>query len=106
MTIHDELVLKLIEPEKWGKATGYITEIVGSKSIKYTLEDTFWWRGHYEGIMKTFVRMSPDIVVTSINPSKTTAIEMESDKDWDFAHSLRQVRKYKRNSDFQEVIVI
>ena len=106
MTIHDELVLKLIEPDKWGKATGYITEIVGSKSIKYTLEDTFWWRGHYEGIMKTFVRMSPDIVVTSINPSKTTAIEMESDKDWDFAHSLRQVRKYKRNSDFQEVIVI
>jgi translation initiation factor IF-1 len=106
MTIHDELILRLIEPDKSGKATGYITEIVGSKDIRYTLEDTFWWRGHYEGIMKTFVRMSPDIVVHSISPSKTIAVELESDKDWDFGHSLRQIRKYKRNSDFQEVVVV
>jgi len=106
MTIHDELVLKLIEPDKSGKATGYVTEIIGSKNINYTLEDTFWWRGHYEQILGTFVRMSPDIVIHSISPSKTTAIELENDEHWDFGHSLRQVRKYKRNSAFEEVVVV
>lgn len=106
MTIHDELVLKLIDPDKWGKAIGYVTEIVGSKDIRYTLEETYWNQGHYEKIMSKFVRMSPDIVVTSIKPSKTTAIEMESDTNWDFGHSLRQIRKYKRNKAFQDVVVI
>jgi len=32
MTIHDELVLKLIEPDKSGKATGYITELLVLKT--------------------------------------------------------------------------
>jgi len=57
-------------------------------------------------MMKTYVRMSPDIVVYSISPSKTTAIELESDEHWDFGHSLRQVRKYRRNKKFQEVVVV
>lgn len=106
MTIHDELVLKLIDPDKWGKATGYVTEIVGSKDIRYTLEEMYWYQGHYEKIMNEFVRMSPDVVVNSTKPSKTTAIEMENDVNWDFGESLRQIRKYKRNRDFQDVVVI
>jgi len=40
MTIHDELVLKLIEPDQSGKATGFVTEIVGSKDITWDLEET------------------------------------------------------------------
>jgi hypothetical protein len=106
MTIHDELVLNLINPDKYGKATGYVTKIVGSNDIRYKLEETYWDQGHYEKIMNKFVRMSPDIVVISIKPSKTTAIEMESDMNWDFGHSLRQIRKYKRNRDFQDVVII
>jgi hypothetical protein len=107
MTIHDELVLKLVEPDKWGKATGYIVTIVGSGNIQYMLEDLFYWRGHYEAVMNTYVKMTPDVVVTNSSSGKITAIELESDINWDFAHSLRQIKKYKRNSkNFQDVVVI
>lgn len=106
MTIHDELVLKLIEPDRLGKATGYVTEIVGSKNLRFDLEQIYWHRGHYEAILKTFERSSPDIVVYSISPSKTTAIELENDEHWDFGHSLRQVRKYRRNTSFEDVVVV
>lgn len=70
------------------------------------MEETYWDQGHYEKIMNKFVRMSPDIVIHSVSPSKTIAIELENDVNWDFGHSLRQIRKYKRNRAFQEVIVI
>jgi hypothetical protein len=106
MTIHDEIILKLIEPDKTGKATGYVTTIVGSKNISYKLEDIFWYCGHYEKILGTMVRMSPDIFVHNLGTSKTTAIELENDDHWDFGHSLRQVRKYRRNNDFHEVVVV
>lgn len=107
MTIHDELVLKLIEPDKWGKATGYVIKIAGSSNIDYSLEELYYWRGHYQQVMNTYVEMCPDIVVTNLTSGKRTAIELEGDINWDFAESLRQIRKYRMNSKmFQDVVVI
>ena len=107
MTIHDELVRELIKLREWGKTTGYIIKIVGSARIKYTLEELFYWRGHYQQVMNTYVKMTPDVVVTNLSSGKTIAIELESDVKWDFAHSLRQIKKYRRNSkEFQDVVVI
>jgi len=107
MTIHDELVLELIKRDKWGKPTGYIIQIVGSRNIKIRLEDLFYWRGHEQQMLGTYVEMTPDIVVTNLNSGKVTAIELETDIEWDFANSLRQIKKYRKNSkDFQDVVVI
>jgi|WetSurMetagenome_2_1015567.scaffolds.fasta_scaffold51131_2 hypothetical protein len=106
MTIHDEIILKLIDPDKTGKATGYITQIVGSTNLTYNLEELYWYQGHYEKILNKFVRMSPDIFVHDNDKSKNIAIELENDEHWDFGHSLRQVRKYRKSKDFDEVVVI
>jgi hypothetical protein len=108
MTIHDELVLKLIDPDPASrKPRGYIINIVGSSNIKYILEEVFYWRGHNQVVLRTHVKMAPDIVVTNISSGKTTAIEVETDMQWDFAHSLQQLNKYKANrKDFQDVVVI
>jgi hypothetical protein len=107
MTVHDELVLRLIDADKWGKATGYITKIVGSSDINYHLEELYHWRGMYEQLTNEFVKMCPDIVVTNLKSNKTTAIELEGDEGWDFAKSLRQIKKYNMNSDeFNNVAVV
>lgn len=105
---YDELVLKLIAPDPISrKPRGYIINIVGSANIKYLLEDLFYWRGHQQRVLNTYVEMSPDIVATNLTSGKTIAIEVETDIKWDFAHSLQQVKKYRRNSkDFQNVVVI
>ena len=110
MTIHDELVLELIKPDEWGKPTGYVIRIVGNGKIKYVLEDLFYCAEERNTpISRDFklIEMTPDIVVTNLSSGKKTAIEVEGDINWDFAHSLRQVKKYKRNSrEFQDVVVI
>lgn len=111
MTIHDELVLKLIDPDPMSrKPRGYIINIVGSANIKYVLEELFYFAEARETPISAgfqFVEMAPDIVVTNRSTGKTTAIELENDVKWDFAHSLRQVKKYRRNSkDFDDVVII
>jgi len=107
MTIHDELVLELIKPDRRRKPTGYIIHIVGGRNVSYVLEELFYWRGHHQAVLNVYVEMTPDIVVTNKGSGKRTAIEIESDVEWDFAHSLRQVKKYRQNSkDFDDVVVI
>lgn len=108
MTIHDELVLKLIKPNKQGKPIGYILNIigVGSGKIKCVLEELFYLRQKEMAGRIQYEKMAPDIVATNLNSAKKTAIEIENDIQWDFAHSLQQVKKYKRNPEFQDVVVI
>lgn len=110
MTIHDELVRELIKLADWGKPTGYIINIVGSANIKYVLEELFYCSEERKTPVSVgfqLVEMTPDIVVTVIDSGKRTAIEVENDINWDFADSLRQVRKYRRNyKDFDDVVVI
>lgn len=108
MTIHDELVLKLIDPDpKSGKPRGYIINIVGSANIRYVLEEYYLEPRVLIRETVHLVEMTPDIVVTDLKSGKTTAIEIENDIQWDFAHSLQQVKKYRENRrEFKDVVVI
>jgi hypothetical protein len=108
MTIHDELVRKLIDLDPVSsKPRGYIIKIIGSANIDPILEELFYWQGSEQQLLNTYVEMSPDIVATNPTSGNTTAIEMETDIDWDFAHSLQQIKKYRRNRGaFQKVVVI
>lgn len=108
MTIHDELVRKLIDLDPVSrKPRGYIIKIISSSNINPILEELFYWQGLEQQLLNTYVEMSPDIVATNPTSGKITAIEMETDKNWDFAHSLQQIKKYRRNCKaFQKVVVI
>jgi hypothetical protein len=108
MTIHDELVLKLIDPDPASrKPRGYIINIVNSSAIKYVLEDVFYQQNPETPLVKEYIKMTPDVVVTNLKSNKTTAVEVETDMKWDFADSIRQLKKYKKNRrDFQDVVVI
>lgn len=108
MTIHDELILKLIDLDPMSrKPRGYIIKIVGSANIRYSLEEVFYQQNPETPLVKEYIKMTPDVVATNLRSDKTTAIEIENDIQWDFAHSLRQLKKYKNNRrHFQEVVVI
>jgi len=108
MTIHDELVLKLIDPDPMSrKPRGYIIKIVSSSNIKYILEEVFYQQNPKTPFVREYIKMSPDVVATNLKSNKTTAVEVETDMQWDFAHSLQQLNKYKGNrKDFQDVVVI
>jgi len=104
MKIHDALILELIKPNRLGEPTGFVITIAGSKSIKYELEAMTYWQGHYEKVMGTYIQMAPDIVITRWKPTPEQtkegrtflAVELETDVDFDFGGSLRQVKKYKK----------
>ncbi len=94
MTIDDELLLEIFKPDRYGNLDkdAVIIRLVGSGDIKFTLEETFSYRSTRTGEL---VRMTPDIVVTKLNPTQEVAIELENDYDWDFQKSLRELKKYR-----------
>lgn len=106
MTIHDELILELIMPDKAGKPTGKIIEIIGTSNLRYRLELSRDITENFE----TIATITPDIVVMNLNSkdmivsNRESAIELENDIQWDFADSLRQIRKY--GEEFKDVVVI
>ncbi len=109
MTIHDELILELVKPDKSGKPTGDIIKIAGTKNIRYTLETSCG----YEDVFGEIIPMTPDIIVDIMEKldsqvrkigKKQLAIEFENDIQWDFADSLQQVKKY--DELFDKVVVI
>ena len=108
MTIHDELVLKLIDLDPASrKLRGYIIDIVGSSNIKCILEEIFYRLNPETPFVEEYIKMTPDVVVTNLKSNKTTGVEVETDIKWDFADSLRQLKKYKSNrKGFQDVVVI
>jgi len=116
MKIHDALIVELIKPDRHGEATGDIIKIVGSSKIKYQLEELVYRRGqltnqkiHYLNVMdQVWHSMSPDIIVTRLRPTSEerakVVIEVETDVDFDFGKSLRQIKNY--NKEFFDVRVI
>jgi hypothetical protein len=117
LKIHDALIYELIRPDKGGKPTGDIFKIVGETPISFKIEHMVRSVKRVEGShlsvfeqgpKKTIMEeMAPDIAVYSVNSKKVTAIEVETDVDFDFGLSLRQVKKYKSNKDdFDDVLVI
>lgn len=106
MTIHDELVLELIKPGKDGKPAGYIVSIVGTSRIRCEVEQLVRIS---TGI--TLEEMDPDIIVDLMGhdeatTERRTAVEVESDIQWDFMRSLRQVKRYRDSRLFQDVVVV
>ena len=102
MTVHDELILKIIEKDENGVMPLHkITNTPENEDISFRLEHTFTlpWGG-------SLVLATPDIVVffkqresDSKNPYANPpihgyAIEIENDIQWDFSDSLRQIKKY------------
>jgi len=108
LKIHDILIAELIKLDNHGKLTGDIIRIVGSAKIKCQLEELVYWRGHYQAVMGRIVEMTPDILVTRSRPTSEemaqVAIELETDVDFDFGKSLRQIKNYKKK--FADVRVI
>lgn len=113
MKIHDALIYELIKPEKSEpyKATGGIVDIVGTSNIRYTLESSFTY--HEIPEQAVAVTMTPDVVVTKLNLTleeketdrRNVAIELETDEDFDFGNSLRQIKKYQNKFNDVRVII-
>ena len=123
MKIHDALLFELIKPDKSGKPTGDIIKIVGTANIKYRLEElvhsielvysaTSLSKMLFEGQnKKTIIKeMAPDIIVKRLNTNSKekaiVAIELETDVDFDFGESLRQIKKYKKEFGSQVNVII
>lgn len=107
---HDALIHELIKPTRHGEPTGKIIRIVGTKKIKYQLEEAFEFQKRATHSLETIVDyMTPDIVVTRLKPLRgetpKVVIEVETDIAFDFAKSLRQVKKYKKITPDVHVVI-
>lgn len=115
MTIDDELILELIKPNELGEVGkgALIVRVVGTKNIKYQLEEPTWYWKTYEDHKgstlyrtKKEVIITPDIIITIPKESdKQIAIELENDIQWDFGESLRQVKKYRDRFPDTRIII-
>ncbi len=125
MKIHDAIICELIKPDSSGKPTGDILKIVGTSKIRYKLEHSIRFIGtvysKHSMVKSLFgdvekrtelVEMSPDIVVARLDSPrnekdrKYVAIEIETDYDFDFGESLRQIKKYTKEFKNQVTVVI
>ena len=117
MTIHDELINKIIQPIEKDKPQGLIKEIVREPIIDFSLEELIYGTQKKSAdyfyqqtppvfsekkVTYEFIKMSPDIIVKtrSIDKEKLIAIELETDIDFDLKKSLQQIKKYLIASDF------
>ena len=106
MTIHDELILALLEPQRNGKIgrNAPIIGIVRDGKIEYQLEETVpFFRDVPSRHAGRTDLMTPDIIIT-FRTGKKKAIELENDIKWDFGSSLRQIKKYQKQ--FETIIII
>ena len=116
MTIDDELLLEIIKPNRLGEVgeDAPIIKVVGTKRIKYTLEEpTHYWNnlppdpstGIYHPEQAELVRIRPDItLILPREGDREIATELENDIQWDFQDSLKQLKKYK--AEFRDTRII
>ena len=114
MTIDDELILELINPDIHGKVgeKALIAKIVGTRKIDYALEESILSWEYYDRRAlsesgREQVKITPDIIVKVLEEKypRPIAIELENDLHWDFGESLRQIKKYKNEFDDTRVII-
>lgn len=107
MTIDDELLLELIKPNKLGEVGvgALIVNVVGTKNIKYRLEEPTDYQTLDDAVNRRWSIMTPDITVTLPKEGrKQITIELENDVQWDFQASLRQVKNYQQKFDTRVII--
>jgi len=106
MTIHDELIIELIKPNRYGEVgdEALIVKVVGNKNIKYSLEEPQDYQTRDDSVNRRWSIMTPDIMVTIPIEQKQIAIELENDINWDFGESLRQVKKYQQKFSTRVII--
>jgi hypothetical protein len=110
MKLQDALVYELIKPTRLGEPTGAIINVVGTKNIKYVIEEPHEFQQRATHSIETIVeQMTPDLVVTRLRPQQgeqvTVVIEVETDVDFDFGASMRQIKKYRKISREIHVII-
>lgn len=101
LTIHSELVLEVVNN---------LVKIIGTTKYKYNLMEHVVERlivkGQASGRPSRYeIECSPDIIVYPVGKKlKQLAIEVESDINFDFDASMRQIKKYKHL--FKVVVII
>jgi hypothetical protein len=108
------LILTLTQPDEKGKVP--LHQIVGSNNIIFQIEETI---DYHLPSSNEWLFMVPDLIVTAkpnLHSEVTRnvfAIELENDIQWDFADSLRQIKKYKKfggqkykNVSFEVIVII
>ena len=107
MTIHDELVLALTQPNEKGDVP--IHRMVGSNEIEYRIEESVYLEPGEQPDYSAPLPpqgITPDITVTlrTFPAEAKVLIEVETDMDLDFGMSLQQVKRYKKK--YPGVIVV
>ena len=102
MTIHDEIILKLVEKDENGVMLLHkITNLPENEEISFRIEHLFTlvWAGSKDLATPDITVFFKERIRDSKNPYANPpilgyAIEIENDIQWDFADSLRQIKKY------------
>lgn len=110
MKLHDALVYEIIKPNRQGEPQGDLIKIIGSSNIKYKIEDPEEFQTRAQHSLETIrEEMTPDLTVTRLRPaageSSIVVVEVETDVDFDFGQSMRQIRKYLKISREVRVII-
>lgn len=107
MTIHDEIILSLVQEDKENITP--LERIIKKSVVSYRFEES----RRIQNNDAEFVNISPDITISILDPNRegytqSIALELESDIRWDWGASLRQVKKYQRNQTFKwaDIVVI
>lgn len=70
MKLHDLLVYELIRPTRYKEPTGFITKLIGSGNIAWTLEETETLQQRATHSLETIIDyIAPDIKVTRLRPA-------------------------------------
>ncbi len=110
MKLHDALILELIKPDPYGKPTGKIVQIIGDAKIDIECETTEDKQERARKSLETLVDyITPDLTVRRKRISEShrpvVAIELETDEAYDFASSMRQIKRYKKITPDVRVII-
>lgn len=91
MTIHDEILWSLTQPDERGRIPLY--EMVGQNELHHKVEYSY---NFWDSSKAFLVKMVPDIILSRTTPNgRHWIIEVENDLQWDFSGSLRQIKKYQ-----------
>jgi hypothetical protein len=106
MKMHDLLVYALTIGEDYP----HLRDIVCTSAYDYQLEESLMFRATEDALSPgnpgapDTIPGTPDIIVTLKEKEKfPVVIEIEADIDFDFADSLRQIKKYRRKSTWNDV---